>query len=131
MNEVILIGRLTHDPDLRFLQTGTAITRFSIAVDRSYKKNGNVVTDFIPIEVWGKVSEFCANYLNKGRLVAINGSLHLDRVDGENGYTVYSKVVAKTVKALDYRKNDTDNAAVGQVGDAVGFKALDDEEIPF
>ena len=56
MNEVILIGRLTHDPDLRFLQTGTAITIFSIAVDISYKKNGNVVTDFIPIEVWGKVA---------------------------------------------------------------------------
>lgn len=131
MNEVILIGRLTYDPDLRFLQTGTAISKFSIAVDRSYKKDGKAVTDFIPIEVWGKAAEFCANYLQKGRLVAIKGSLHLDRIDGENGYTVYSKVVAKTVKALDYRKNDTVNAAVGQTGNSEGFQALDDEEIPF
>ena len=81
MNEVCLIGRLTVDPNLRYLPSqngnGTAITKFQIAINRSYKKNNQVVTDFIPVEVWGKVAEFCANYLEKGCLVALRGSLHI------------------------------------------------------
>lgn len=132
MNEVCLIGRLTVDPNLRYLPSqngnGTAITKFQIAINRSYKKNNQVVTDFIPVEVWGKVAEFCANYLEKGRLVALRGSLHIDRyVDDANQNRTYSKVVAKTVQALDYRNKGTNT----QQNTEHFQEVLDDEEIPF
>ena len=60
MNQVILIGRLTADPELKFINTGTAISKFTLAIDRTYTKNGASVTDFIPIEIWGKKAEYCA-----------------------------------------------------------------------
>lgn len=105
MNQVSLVGRLTVDPELRYLPgTGTAIARFSVAINRSYKKDNQPVTDFIPIEVWGKVAEFCATYLQKGRLVSILGSLHFDRyVDDQGQNRTYAKVSAKNVQALDSR----------------------------
>ena len=81
MNQIILIGRLTKDPELRYLpNTGTPVATFTLAVDRNYKdKEGNVQTDFIPVEVIGKVADFVANYISKGRLVAVNGSIRVDR----------------------------------------------------
>lgn len=138
MNEVVLIGRLTNDPDLRYLPTsGTAIVKFQIAINRSYKKDNKPVTDFIPIEVWGKIAEFCANYLEKGRLVAINGSLHFDRyVDDQGVNRTYAKVSAKNVKALDSRKKkdsanvDSSNACDSGL-DPNGFQAIDDDDMPF
>lgn len=138
MNQVILIGRLTVDPELRYLpNTGTAIARFSIAIDRSYKKEGAAVTDFIPVEAWGKSAEFCATYLGKGRLVAVNGSLHFDRYVDEQGVNrTYAKVSAKNVKALDSRKKkdsanvDSSNACNSGL-DSNRFQAIDDDDLPF
>ena len=77
MNSVTLIGRLTADPDLRFINTGTAISKFTIAIDRSYRKDNQAVTDFIPVEIWGKKAEYCATYIEKGCLVAVSYT-HLD-----------------------------------------------------
>lgn len=132
MNQVVLVGRLTVDPELRYLpNTGTPIARFSIAIDRSYKKDNKPVTDFIPIEVWGKIAEFCANYLDKGRLVAINGSIHFDRyVDNQGENRTYAKISAKQVKVLDYRKSDFKQRDENGL-DPNGFQAIDDEDIPF
>lgn len=141
MNQVSLVGRLTVDPELRYLLgSGTAIARFSIAIDRSYKKDNKPVTDFIPIEVWGKVAEFCATYLQKGRLVAITGSIHFDRgVDSQGENKTYAKVSAKSVQALDYKKDNKNqqNSGLGINGrdenalDPNGFQAIDDEDLPF
>ncbi|MGL5506483.1 MAG: single-stranded DNA-binding protein, partial [Paraclostridium sp.] len=80
MNHVVLVGRLTKDPELRYIPgTGTAVASFSIAIDRDFtKKDGTKETDFIPVEVMGKSAEFCANYISKGRLVAIQGSIRVD-----------------------------------------------------
>lgn len=80
MNSVILIGRLTRDPELRYIpSTGNALTTFSIAVDRAFTgKDGQEQTDFFNIVVWGKSAEYCANYLAKGRLAAVKGSIKIE-----------------------------------------------------
>ena len=81
MNSVSLVGRLTKDPELRYIPgTGTAVATFTIAINRDYtKKDGTREVDFIPVEVIGKAAEFCANYITKGRLIAIQGSIRVDR----------------------------------------------------
>ena len=102
MNSVTLIGRLTADPDLRFINTGTAISKFTIAIDRSYRKDNQAVTDFIPVEIWGKKAEYCATYIEKGCLVAISGSLHIDRfIDSTGNNRNYAKVVANSIIKLN------------------------------
>ena len=128
MNQIILIGRLTKDPELRYLpNTGTPVATFTLAVDRNYKdKEGNVQTDFIPVEVMGKVADFVANYITKGRLVAVNGSISIDRYMKDDENRTFTKVSAKSVQALDSNKNKSQNTEAPQ-----GFQAIDDDEIPF
>lgn len=109
MNSVVLVGRLTKDPELRYIpNSGTPVATFTIAIDRDYKKkDGTKETDFIPIEIIGKAAEFCANYITKGRLVAIQGNLRVDRYqtqDGEN--RTFTKVSGRSVQALDYPKDN-------------------------
>ena len=67
MNLVTLIGRLTADPELKFFSSGTAISKGTIAIDRSYKKDNQTVTDFIPVEVWGKQAEYFSTCFQKDR----------------------------------------------------------------
>lgn len=128
MNQIILVGRLTKDPELRYIpNTGTPVATFTLAVDRNYKdKEGNVQTDFIPVEVMGKVADFVANYITKGRLVAVNGSIRVDRYMKDDENRTFTKVSAKSVQALDSNKNKSQNTEVPQ-----GFQAIDDDEIPF
>jgi len=71
MNKCVLIGRLTKDIDLRYTQSGTAVAKFTLAVDRAFSKEKE--TDFIPCVVWQKQAENCANYIGKGSLVAVGG----------------------------------------------------------
>ena len=102
MNSVILIGRLTADPELRFFNTGVAISKITLAINRSYRKDSQVVTDFIPVEIWGKKAEYCATYIEKGCLVAISGSLHIDRfIDSTGNNRNYAKVVANSIIKLN------------------------------
>jgi single-strand DNA-binding protein len=83
MNTVVLIGRLTRDPDLRYTPTGTAVAKMTLAVDRDMAKDkkaeaaqkGQPTADFIPVTVFGKQAENCANYLLKGRMCAVEGRI--------------------------------------------------------
>lgn len=112
MNHIILIGRLTADPELKFINTGVAISKFTIAINRGYKKDSNVVTDFIPIEVWGKKGEYCATYMEKGCLVAIEGSLYIDRYTDNLGQSKsYAKISASSVIKLNSSKNSVSNTS--------------------
>lgn len=106
MNTIILIGRLTSDPELKFFSSGTAISKCTIAIDRNYKKDNQTVTDFIPIEVWGKQAEYAATCLEKGYLIAVSGSLHIDRyIDPSGNNKSYAKVIAKTITKLNVPKS--------------------------
>lgn len=107
MNLVTLIGRLTADPELKFFSSGTAIAKGTIAIDRSYKKDNQTVTDFIPVEVWGKQAEYFATCIQKGYLVAINGSLHIDRyVDSDGNNRNFAKVIVHKLMRLNIPKGN-------------------------
>ena len=136
MNSVVLVGRLTKDPELRYIpNSGTPVATFTIAIDRDYKKkDGTKETDFIPVEVIGKSAEFCANYISKGRLVAIQGNLRVDRYQTQSGENrTFTKVSGRSVQALDYPKDNQQgtNNITNPGLDPNGFQAIDDDDIPF
>ena len=102
MNNIILIGRLTKDPDLRYTQAGKAVCSFTLAVDRPYSGDKKE-TDFINIVVWNKVGENCAQYLSKGRKVAVQGRLQIRNYEDDKGYKKYiTEVVANSVEFLEF-----------------------------
>lgn len=102
MNKVILIGRLTRDPELRYTSSNIATCTFSVAVDRPFaNQNGEREADFINIVVWRKQAENCKNYLTKGSQVAIDGRIQTRNYDDKDGKKVYvTEVVADNVQFL-------------------------------
>lgn len=136
LNNVILVGRLTKDPELIYIAgSGTPVANFSIAVDREFtSKDGKKETDFIDIQVWGKSAENCANYIGKGSLVAINGSLRIDIYQNQAGENrKATRVNASRVQFLDSRKgkSESEPSFVPEGLDPQGFQAINDDDIPF
>ena len=130
MNSLIIIGRLTKDPETRFIPgTEKQVASFSVAVDRAYKnKSGERITDFFMCEAFGKTAEFISNYLVKGRLVAIQGEVHIDRYEDKEGVKKsITKVNVSTIKALDKK----DDKSIPPAVDPQGFQAIEDDDIPF
>jgi single-strand DNA-binding protein len=105
LNKVVLIGRLTKDPELRYTATGTAVCTFTLAVDRQKKDEA----DFIPIVTWEKIAENCGKYLVKGRLVAVCGRIHVRNYETQAGERRYvTEVIGDEVKFLSW-KQETEN----------------------
>ena len=130
MNSVTLIGRLTADPELKFFSSGVAISKLTVAIDRSYRKDNQSVTDFIPVEVWGKKAEYCATYIEKGCLVAVSGSLHIDRyVDSIGNNKTFAKVVANSITKLNSPNRPgaggSDNSSGGNTNTGNGSDSSD------
>ena len=123
MNTVILIGRLTRDPELRYTNSGHAVANFTLAVDRPFSKEKE--TDFIPIIVWQKQAENCAEYLLKGSQVAVEGRLQVRGYEDKQGNKrSATEVVASSVQFLDTRKRErdlADQAADMFGGDSIPF----------
>jgi len=103
LNRVILIGRLTRDPELRYTPSGVAVTQFTIAVDRPFSNQQNQrEADFIPVVTWRQLAETCANYLRKGRLTAVEGRIQVRNYDNNEGKRVYvTEVIADNVRFLE------------------------------
>ncbi len=149
MNSVILIGRLTRDPELRYIpSTGNALTTFSIAVDRAFTgKDGQRQTDFFNIVVWGKSAEYCANYLSKGRLAAVKGNIQNRSYETKEGDKRYvTEIIAENVQVLEWpdkgerasnssynksQKPQNNDVFEPEGLDPEGFRALDDDDVPF
>ena len=141
LNRVILIGRLTKDPELRYTSGGMAVASFTLAVDRSRPNaQGEREADFIPVTVWQKQAENCANYIGKGSLVAVDGRIQVRSFDGKDGTRRWmTEVVAENVRFLDRRGENraAPNATGGGMSggfdedDAMGDIGFDDDEIPF
>lgn len=134
MNKVILIGRLTRDPELRYLTSGAAVATFTIAVDRPFtNQQGERETDFIKIVTWRKLAESCANNLNKGRLVGVSGRLQIRSYEGEDGQRRWvTEVVADEVQFLDWpkdRSGGVDSNEYEDFGSDPGGEPSDD--LPF
>ncbi|MBR2215081.1 MAG: single-stranded DNA-binding protein [Selenomonadaceae bacterium] len=148
MNKVVLIGRLTRDPDVRYTQSGTAVTTFTLAVDRrgarNAEQNGQPTADFIPIVTWQKTAELCGNYLSKGRQVALEGRIQTRSYDAKDGTKRYvTEVVANEVEFIGPRQQGATSGGMGDgnqggmggmpsagQNDAFG-PPLPDEDIPF
>lgn len=106
LNRVILVGRLTRDPDLRYTPNGgVAVVRFTVAVNRKFtNQQGEREADFINIVAWRALAENCGNYLRKGSLVAVEGRMQTRSYENQEGRTVYvTEVVADDVRFLDTR----------------------------
>lgn len=104
LNRVILIGRLTKDPELRYTPSGVAVAQFTLAIDRPFTNSQSKEreTDFLNIITWNKLAETCANYLKKGRLTAIEGRIQTRNYDNNEGKKVYvTEVVADNVRFLE------------------------------
>ena len=108
LNKVILIGRLTADPNLRYTQSGNAVANFTLAVDRPFtNQGGEKEVDFIDIVTWRKLAETVAANLEKGRMVAVEGRLQIRSYEDQNGVRrKAAEIVADQVKFLDYRRQD-------------------------
>lgn len=150
MNSVTLIGRLTKDPELRYLPNGgTAVCNFSLAVDKDLSREkrqemesqGKYTADFINIVVWGKQGENCANYLAKGRLVAIQGRIQTGSYNANDGSKRYTfDVVAEKTEFLEWGdknspsgntniNSNTNSESNDFAGD--GFDSVEEDDIPF
>lgn len=132
MNRVILIGRLTHDPELRYTASGAAVASFCLAVDRTYKNsNGEKETDFINIVAWNNLGERCGEYLAKGRQAAVEGRLQIRSYGDKDGVKrTIAEVVADSVQFLSPKdavsKEDRDGLAA-----SVASYHFPDEDVPF
>lgn len=116
LNKVILIGRLTADPSLRYTPSGVAVATFTLAVDRPFaNQQGQREADFIRTVVWQKLAEACANNLGKGRLVAVEGRLQVRSYEHEGQKRQVSEVVAENVRFLDWPKEKGQVAAPAEV----------------
>lgn len=133
LNRIVLIGRLTKDPELRYTPNGKAVAGFTLAVDRPFKnQQGEREADFISIVVWGTQAENCANYLAKGKLAAVDGRLQIRSFEGQDGQRRWvTEVVADTVRFLSPR--DSSAGSAGSAGSGIMGKEIDfsDDDIPF
>lgn len=139
LNRVVLIGRLTKDPELSYTPSGLAVTRFTLAVDRNFTNSqGEREADFIQILTWRQLAEVCANYLKKGHLTAVEGRIQTRHYDNQEGRRVYvTEVVADNVRFLQPKQSQNNgNTASGQKNASSDPFAgepltISDDDLPF
>lgn len=131
LNRVILIGRLTRDPELKYIPSGTPVATFTLAVNRPFtNKMGEREADFVPIVVWRKQAENCANYLSKGSLVAVDGRLQVRSYEQDGQRRYVTEVVAEDVRFLDGRGDSQARSEISRL-QQYGADVADDDDIPF
>lgn len=125
MNKVSLVGRLTKDPEVRYTANNqTAVAKFTIAVNRMFKQEGQPDADFIPVVVFGKSAENCGKYIGKGRLVAVSGRIQTRSWDDQEGKRHFTtEVLADEVHFLDKGQASSQN-------NTGGFGEVPPEEYP-
>ena len=116
LNKIFIMGRLTRDPELRRTQSGTAVTSFSLAVDRDFKsQSGEKETDFIDVVAWRSTAEFVAKYFTKGRMAVVEGRLQIrDWKDREGNNRRSAEVVADNVYFGDSKRDSADGGSFNQ-----------------
>ena len=134
MNLVIIQGRLTRNPEVRYTtDSQLAIASFSVAVDRGKNKNGeDMGADFIPVKVFGKQAENCERYLAKGCRVAVQGKIQTGSYEKDGQKVFTTDVIAQRVEFIDFKEKTPQNANQGAYGGAPqGFAYIEDEDMPF
>lgn len=151
LNKIIVMGRLTRDPELRRTSSGTAVTSFTLAVDRDFKdQNGDKETDFIDVVAWRNTAEFVSKYFTKGRMAVAEGRLQIrDWTDRDGGKRRSAEIIAENVYFGDFKHETQQNVSqhtqadnmaslAGRVagfsgGNSGGFAEVGEEdgELPF
>lgn len=138
MNKVILMGRLTRDPEVRYTQgdNAMAIARYSLAVDRRFKRDGEPDADFINCVAFGKAGEFAEKYLKKGTKIAVVGRIQTGSYTNKDGQKVYTTDVVVEEQEFAESKNSgsSDNNQYAPANKYMGFMNIPDgidEELPF
>ena len=131
MNKVVLIGRLTRDPELRYTSgNNAAVCNFTIAVDRGFTgQSGDREADFIPIVVWNKQAENVKNYLTKGSQVAVEGRIQVRNYDDQNGQKRYvTEVIANNVEFLGSKNSSNNTSNDSSVDEPTPYDFGDEKE---
>ena len=140
LNKIIIMGRLTRDPELRRTGSGTAVTSFSLACDRDFKsQSGEKETDFIEVVAWKNTAEFVSKYFSKGRMAVVEGRLQVrDWTDKSGNKRTTAEVVADNVYFADSKRSESNdnqkenfNALSGRLSDDFVPISEEDGEIPF
>ena len=140
LNKIVLMGRLTKDPELRRTGSGTAVTSFSLACDRDFKsQSGEKETDFIDVVAWKNTAEFVSKYFSKGRMALVEGRLQIrDWTDKAGNKRTTAEIVADNVYFADSKRSESNdnqkenfNALSGRVSDDFAPISEEDGEIPF
>ena len=117
LNRIVIMGRLTRDPELRRTQNGTAVTSFSVAVDRDFKsrESGEKATDFIDVVAWRQTAEFVCQYFTKGRMAVVEGRLQIrDWKDKDGNNRRSAEVVADNIYFGDSKRDNADGGSFNQ-----------------
>lgn len=135
-NRIILIGRLTRDPELRYVPSGAPVASFTLAVDRSFRdQQGNRETDFIDVVAWRKLAEQVSQYMSKGRMVAVEGRLQIRSYETQDGQKrKVAEVVADGVRFLDRARPGGGPAEPASAEPASADERAEgrpDEDVPF
>lgn len=142
MNSIVLVGRLTRDPELRYVPSGDPVANFAIAVERPYKNaEGEREVDFIDIVAWRKLAENTAKYTGKGHLVGVRGRLQIRTYQGQDGQKrKVAEIVADMVRFLGAPRNGASGSAdapespaavAGDLDGGASEPALASEDVPF
>lgn len=149
LNKIFIMGRLTRDPELRRTQNGTAVTSFTLAVDRDFKNaDGTKDTDFIDVVAWRNTAEFVSKYFSKGRMAVVEGRLQSRKWQDRNGQNRISwEVIADNVYFGDSKRDSAgdmggsyaapaytapDGGYSAPVGGPTGFTEIEDDgDLPF
>lgn len=138
MNRIILLGRLTREPEVKVTSSDKTTTTFGLAVDRPFKnRDGKTEADFINIVTWNKTAEVAGNYLHKGERCLVEGRLQIRSYEGKDGQKHYvTEVVADRLELIEKKKDNSQKQGFESMGDDItqdvqkGYVTFD-EEVPF
>ena len=128
LNRIILIGRLTRDPELRTTSTGKDVVEFSIAVNKRIKPQDGADADFFRVKAWGQTAKYVSDYIGRGRLVAVDGRLESRKYTDKDGNSrEIVEIVADNINGLDRPKDDAEPRAKAKQDDDEGYDPFADE----
>ncbi len=130
LNRVVLIGRLTKDSELTYTPSGVAVCKFTLAVDRNFKNaQGEREADFLPVVVYRKLAELCANYLEKGKMAAVDGRIQIRTYTGQDGQKRWvTEIIAENVRFLSPKDGGVNQTSGTS---SLGHEVNLDDDIPF
>lgn len=129
INRVVLVGRITKDPELRKTSSGISVVQFTLAVNRPKNKDGEQEADFINCEAWRHSADFMTNYVKKGALLGIEGRITTSKYADKNGHVLYqTKVTCESVQILNQKQQNAQNEATDIMEASVDIQS---DDLPF